>query len=202
MRDVADLIRRHGAAVRAALGDRLLPSQARVLRDLVACRTAACAGLLDHVAPEVWTTPWVVHAQPAGDGARVLDYLARDLFRVAICNSRLEHIVTFRSRDHRTQAIGRATLTGVEFLHRFLQHVLPRRCAKVRYYGLWSATRRADLAHARTLLDEAHTTATADAAPATPPTAPAILAPLVCPLCHTGTLTLVAILRPLPKLPP
>jgi hypothetical protein len=164
------------------------------------------AGLLDQVAPEVWTSPWVVHANPAGDGARVLDYLARYLFRVAICNSRLEHIdddhVTFRYRDNRTQAIRRATLTGVEFLRRFLQHVLPRRCAKVRYYGLWSATRRADLEHARTLLDEAHTTATADAAPATPPTAPIVPAPIVCPLCHTGTLTLVAILRPQPKVPP
>ncbi len=44
MWEVADSIRRHGAALRAALGTRLLPSQARALRDLVACRTAACGG--------------------------------------------------------------------------------------------------------------------------------------------------------------
>jgi hypothetical protein len=44
--EVADIIRRHGAAVRAHLGTRLLPSQARALRDLVACRTAACGGQL------------------------------------------------------------------------------------------------------------------------------------------------------------
>ena len=44
MLEVADIIRRHGAALRAALGDRLLPSQARAVRDLVACRTAACGG--------------------------------------------------------------------------------------------------------------------------------------------------------------
>ena len=94
----------------------------------------------------MWTTPWVVHAQPAGAARTSSTTSARYLFRVAIANSRLEQIdddqVTFRYRDNRTQAIRRATLSGVEFLRRFLQHVLPRGCTKVRYYGLWSATRR------------------------------------------------------------
>jgi hypothetical protein len=172
------------------------------------CAALTRAGLLAHVPASVWTTPWVVHAKPAGNGQRVLDYLARYPFRVAISNSRLEHIdddqVTFRYRDHRTQTMRRATLSGVAFLRRFLQHVLPRRCAKVRYYGLWSATRRSDLEHARTLLEAER----APAAPAQPP-APLLTtlgaspaAPLVCPLCHTGTLTLVAILRPQRKVPP
>jgi len=171
------------------------------------CAALKQAGLLDHVAPAVWTTPWVVHAQPAGDGARVLDYLARYLFRVAITNSRLEQIdddrVTFRYRDTRTQETRRATLSGVEFLRRFLQHVLPRRCMKVRYYGLWSATRRADLDHARTLLTEnrAPVSAQRPVTP-TPPPAPPLAAALVCPLCRLGTLTLVAMLRPVRKVPP
>jgi len=52
------------------------------------CAAMTRAGLLGEVSPTVWTTPWVVHAKPAGDGARALDYLARYLFRVAICNSR------------------------------------------------------------------------------------------------------------------
>jgi hypothetical protein len=43
---VADIIRLHGAAYRAHVGDRLLPSQARVLRDLAACRTAYFGGQL------------------------------------------------------------------------------------------------------------------------------------------------------------
>ena len=172
------------------------------------CAALNRAGLLGQVSPEVWTTPWVVHAQPAGDGARVLDYLARYLFRVAITNSRLEQIdddcVTFRYRDNRTQAVRRATLSGVEFLRRFLQHVLPRRCMKVRYYGLWSATRRADLDHARTLLAAERVPVAAAQPPAPSPAAPVALAApaLVCPLCHTGTLMLVAILRPQRKVPP
>ena len=179
----------------------LVPVQAlSVIMRAKMCAALTRAGLLTEVPPEVWTTPWVVHAQAVGNGARVLDYLARYLFRVAITNSRLEQIdddrVTFRYRDNRTQAIRRATLSGVEFLCRFLHHVLPRRCTKVRYYGLWSATRRADLDHARTLLE-----AERAPAPLAPPPAPSTSAP-VCPLCHTGTLTLVAILRPHWKVPP
>jgi hypothetical protein len=182
----------------------------RALSELVRAKMCAAlqhAALLPAVPPEVWTSPWVVHAQPAGDGARVLDYLARYLFRVAITNSRLEQIdddrVTFRYRDHRTQAIRRATLSRVEFLRRFLQHVLPRRCTKVRYYGLWSATRRADLDHARTLLapERAPAPLAQASAPSTTPGAPPAAVP-VCPLCHIGTLTLIAILRPQRKVPP
>jgi len=187
----------------------LVPVQAlSVIVRAKMCAALKQAALLEQVPPTVWTTPWVVHAQPAGDGARVLDYLARYLFRVAITNSRLEQIdddtVTFRYRDHRTQETRRATVSGVEFLRRFLQHVLPRRCMKVRYYGLWSATRRQDLDHARTLLE-----AEPAPAPPTPPPAPLTTTPgapptalPVCPLCHLGTLTLVAILRPHRKVPP
>ena len=170
------------------------------------CAALKRAGLLDQMPAAVWTTPWVVHAQPAGNGARVLDYLARYLFRGAISNSRLEQVdddtVTFRYRDTRTQETRRATVPGVEFLRRFLQHVLPRRCMKVRYYGLWSATRRADLDHARTLLAAAPVAAEPPPAPPTTTLVAPPAAALVCPLCHTGTLTLVAILRPHRKVPP
>ena len=187
----------------------LVPVQAlSVIVRAKMCAALQRAALLTEVPSAVWTTPWVVHAQPAGDGARVLDYLARYLFRIAISNSRIEQIdddrVTFRYRDNRTQETRRATVSGVEFLRRFLQHVLPRRCTKVRYYGLWSATRRKDLALARTLLEATQ----APAAPAEPPASPTttpVTPPTtlpVCPLCHLGTLTLVAILRPARKVPP
>ena len=56
MLEVAEIIRLHGAAYRAHVGDRLLPSQARVLRDLAACRTAYFGGHVaqcDHCAQQV-----------------------------------------------------------------------------------------------------------------------------------------------------
>ena len=83
-------------------------------------------------------------------------YLGRYVFRVAISHSRLEAIangqVTFRYQDNRSHEVRRVTLPGVEFLQRFLQHVLPRGCAMVHYYGLWSAAHRVDHTHTRALL--------------------------------------------------
>ena len=167
------------------------------------CAALHRAGVLDQIPPAVWTTPWVVHAQPAGTGERVLEYLARYLFRVAICNSRLEYIddqhVVFRYRDNRTQEMRRATLPGVEFLRRFLQHVLPRRFTKVRYFGLWSRARRRDLDHAQQLLGASATPPSAGT-PAAPPDLPAAVPP--CPLCHAGTLVVIAILRRQSHRPP
>jgi Putative transposase/Transposase zinc-binding domain len=167
------------------------------------CAALKRAGLLDQVPGAVWTTAWVVHAKPAGNGQRVLDYLARYLFRVAICNSRIDRIdddqVTFRYRDNRTQEIRHATLTGVEFLRRFVQHVLPRRFTKVRYFGLWSHARRRDLDHAHQILAGSDT-------PPPPATRPASSSPLAinlsCPLCHAGTLVVIAVLRRQLQVPP
>jgi hypothetical protein len=166
------------------------------------CAALNRAGLLDQIPPAVWTTPWVVHVQPAGTGERVLEYLARYLFRVAICNSRLEqiddHHVIFRYRDNRTQERRRATLSGVEFLRRFLQHVLPRRFTKVRYSGLWSRTRRADLDRAHQVLAIIPLPS-----PVTPQAVPTVReGEPSCPLCHAGTLIVIGILRRQPLVPP
>jgi len=178
----------------------------RALSEIVRAKMCAAlkrAGVLEQGSPPVWTTSWVVHATPAGNGEQVLDYMARYLFRVAISNSRLEQIandqVTFRYRDNRTQGMRHATLSGVEFLRRLLRHVLPRGCTKVRYYGLWSRTRRRDLEHARQLLTASPSTPS----PATPPRDPTPL-PLApsCPLCHAGTLILIAVLPRQPQIPP
>ncbi|MBI2207838.1 MAG: transposase [Candidatus Rokubacteria bacterium] len=72
------------------------------------------AGLLEQVPPAVWRHEWVVHVQPAGTGEKVLEYLARYVFRIAIVNSRLERFedgqVTFRYREGRTGLIRRCTL--------------------------------------------------------------------------------------------
>lgn len=46
--------------------------------------------------------------------------------------------MTFRYRDTETGAEQRCTLGAEDFIHRFLQHVLPKGFVKVRYYGLFS----------------------------------------------------------------
>ena len=70
------------------------------------CAALKKAALLPSVPPHVWKKNWVVHCQHAGRGQKVLAYLGRYLFRVALSNSRLEridpHQVTFRFRDNRS----------------------------------------------------------------------------------------------------
>lgn len=103
---------------------------------------------------EVWNGPWVVYSKPAVQGReRILEYLGRYLFRVAISNSRIEAAadgeVVFRYQDRRGGGVKRMRLPALEFIRRFLQHVLPRRFVKVRYYGFWAAANRERLASLR-----------------------------------------------------
>ena len=164
------------------------------------------AGLLEQVPAALWRQEWVVHVQHAGTGAKVLEYLARYVFRIAIVNSRLERFengqVTFRYRDGRTSLLRRCTLDAVAFLDRFLQHVLPPGFTKVRHYGLFSPSRRDRLARAREHLLAA-APAAAETAPLDPATtsAAASALPPRCPLCGIGALHVVEILPPCGRSP-
>ena len=113
-------------------------------------------GLFREVPVRAWEQPWVVHCQPAGNGGRVLDYLARYVYRIAITNHRLERFcdgqVTLRYRNRRTGKTERCTVAAEEFIRRFLQHVLPRGFTKVRYYGIFSSACSPQLEQARTVL--------------------------------------------------
>jgi hypothetical protein len=94
----------------------------------------------------VWRQNWVVHCEPVGSGLNALKYLAPYIFRVAISNNRILKLendrVTFRYRDTETGTEKQCTLGAEEFIHRFLQHVLPKGFVKVRYYGFFAATQR------------------------------------------------------------
>ena len=95
----------------------------------------------------VWRREWVSFVKHYGHGNdAVLNYLSRYVFRTAISNARIlavdETQVTFRFKDRRTDTWQTMRLPGVEFLRRFLQHVLPRGFHKVRYYGLWHHSKR------------------------------------------------------------
>jgi len=161
------------------------------------------ATLADQVAPRTWTRDWVVQVQAAGSGHRVLEYLGRYVFRIAITNRRLESFanghVTFRYRERRTGQMMRRTLPAPTFLARFLQHVLPRGFAKVRHYGLASPTCRRQLDTARAALPPAPTPVassnTPDDAVSTAATERVVIPDADrCPGCHVGRLVVVAIL--------
>jgi hypothetical protein len=106
-----------------------------------------------------WDQDWVVHCQPVGNGLKAFNYLAPYIFRVAISNSRLISLdndqVTFRYRDSNTGQSKLLTLEVFEFIHRFLQHVLPKGFVKVRYYGFLGPGARSKLTLIRQQLSPA-----------------------------------------------
>lgn len=104
---------------------------------------------------------WVVYAKPPFGGPRqVLKYLARYTHRVAISNQRLLSVedgqVAFRWKNY-AQGNRQSTmvLDALEFIRRFLLHVLPKSFVRIRYYGfLANGQRKKKLALIRQLLGQ------------------------------------------------
>jgi hypothetical protein len=97
------------------------------------------AQLLNHIDPQVWTIPWNVHSQAHPNGHTSFKYLAPYVFKVAISNSRIVSLtdrpVTFSYRKPGSARLRTAQLDAIEFIRRFLQHVLPDGFMKVRHFG-------------------------------------------------------------------
>jgi hypothetical protein len=177
---------------------------AALFRDGLKARAPA---VFADIPPSVWQQPWVSFIKHYGHGHdAVLAYLSRYIFRTAITSARLKALdathVTFRWKDRQTHSWRRERLPGVAFLRRFLQHVLPRGFHKVRYYGLWHASKRSQSARAWLLLtlqtpaDSPPPRKLADVLEALRPPAPAMAAswpdpptqPTACPQCpHCGS---------------
>jgi hypothetical protein len=161
--------------------------------------------LFDQVPSEIWQHDWVVHCKPVGKGEGALKYLAPYIFRVAISNRRILKVanghVTFRYRESDTGSWRRCTLTAMEFLRRFLQHVLPKGFVKVRYYGLFSPSWRVHLPRIRLALAVPGTEY--DLATETASTTPTVKAGVrvLCPTCGQA-MRWVKRLRPAARCPP
>lgn len=83
---------------------------------------------------------WIVYAKkPFAGPEQVLEYLGRYTHRIAISNHRIKAVangeVTFTYKDRRNKTTRTMTLSAMEFIRRFLLHVLPSRFMKIRYYG-------------------------------------------------------------------
>jgi hypothetical protein len=92
----------------------------------------------DRLMQRLTAKSWLVYAKrPFNHVEHVIKYLGRYTHRVGIANSRLVEVsdraVTFRTKNGAT-----ATLHPVEFLRRFVQHVLPDRFKKIRHTGLYA----------------------------------------------------------------
>lgn len=93
------------------------------------------------VDPAVWRCKgWGVHIEHVGDGANALRYLGRYVMRSVIDDRRIvgctKQHVTIRWCDRSDQNRSKTlTMTGVDFVRRYLRHVLPVGLRSIRYYG-------------------------------------------------------------------
>jgi len=118
------------------------------------------AELLEQIDPQVWTIPWNVHSQATPHAHSALQYLAPYVFKVAISNSRIvsltDRTVTFTYRKPGSARPRTTSLDAIEFIRRFLQHVLPDGFMKVRHFGLMHARCAIPTDTLRLLILQAH----------------------------------------------
>jgi len=161
-------------------------------------------GAMEGLVDQSVKSDWVVYAKPPfGGPQQTLKYLARYTHRVAISNGRLLSLadgrVSFRWKDY---AHGNRpsvmTLEAVEFIRRFLLHVVPSGLVRIRYYGFMANRHRtANLEHCRQLLEPAPPPVAEQAPEPTPELAVAPESgPIIpCPVCSQGRMVRVRELR-------
>ena len=109
---------------------------------------------------EVWNQGWVVDCQAIGSSDHGIKYLAPYIFKVAISDSRIVKVenrkVFFKYKKPESNRWRIMNLDVMEFLRRFLQHVLPTGFMKVRYYGFLHPGSSVPLDKIRTLIERAY----------------------------------------------
>jgi hypothetical protein len=127
-----------------------------------------CAGVdLQQRVKQMQSKKWEVFiGKPPGDAQAedLLAYLGRYFHRSAISNARLLEVeagqVTFEYYDNRERdetqrgKLKTMSFSGVEFIRRFLRHVLPKGFVRIRHYGLYSSPKQKLLAVAHQLLGQ------------------------------------------------
>ncbi|MCD7808060.1 MAG: IS91 family transposase [Erysipelotrichaceae bacterium] len=112
---------------------------------------------------ELYSKDWVVYSKkPFNNNQAVLNYIGRYSHRVAITNSRIlnydetNHTVTFRYKDYKDNSKQKEmTLDALEFIRRFMMHIVPYGFIKIRHYGFMSNnTRKTKLPLCRELLGQ------------------------------------------------
>ena len=97
------------------------------------------ADLLTSIPLEAWKINWNVNCQAIGNSTKGIKYLAPYVFKVAISDNRIIKVenrkVFFKYKKTKSNRFRTMQLDVMEFIRRFLQHVLPTGFMKIRYYG-------------------------------------------------------------------
>lgn len=146
------------------------------------CDEMKKAGLLSQIPANVWKIDWNVNSQAVGSSNSSIKYLAPYIFKVAISDHRIVKVegrnVFIRYKKTSSERWRTMELDAMEFLRRFLQHVLPGGFMKVRYYGFLSPSSSISLDHIRELME-----ATYGIEAVEPTSDPKTLPDIICPKC-------------------
>lgn len=92
----------------------------------------------------LYSKKWISHITSSNNNPeKIVEYIGRYAFRVAISNFRIKNIsdshVSFEYKDNKNGGkIKIMKLKGIEFIRRFLMHVLPKQFMKIKHYGILS----------------------------------------------------------------
>lgn len=192
-------------------GNYLFPVRAlsRVFRGKMvsALRTASQHGELDRVTrPDdldntldtLMQTEWVVYSKASVAGTEsVVTYLSRYSHRIAISDQRIlgieDNQVLFHYKDYRDRHVAKVMrLSGIEFIRRFLLHVLPKGLMRLRHYGFLANRCRAEkLRRIRSALAQDR-----ESTPAELDTTGNARDGYPCPKCHQGMMRVSCLLSP------
>lgn len=106
-----------------------------------------------------YSKKWVSYCKETFNGAQsVISYLGKYTHRIAISNYRIksmtENTVTYTVKDYKNEGRWKEkTVSGEEFIRRFLMHVPPKGFVRIRHYGLLSTrNKKKKITHCRNLL--------------------------------------------------
>lgn len=173
------------------------------------------------VPPKVWKRHWNVDSRAAGSGENALRYLSRYVFKTATSNRIIQRLPDGKVRwdycDSKTGKPASILLEPLEFMGRFMQHILPRGFSRVRTFGWLHPAAKVRANRVRALLGEKPLLSPAEEQAWNPPTDPqealptnpSSITPMAspqsqpqCPVCRK-TMRLIGSWRTrLPLIPP
>lgn len=110
------------------------------------------------VPAKVWKRHWNVDSRPAGSGENALRYLSCYIFKTATSNRKVQLLpegqLLWSYRDNQTGKPATVKLAPMEWMRRFLQHILPSGFARVRTFGWLHPAAKVRCNRVRALLGE------------------------------------------------
>ena len=112
--------------------------------------------LYSQIPSQIWEQNFIINSQAVGGSERSIKYLAPYVFKVAISDYRIVNVekrrVSFKYKKSKSNRWRIMELDVIEFMRRYLQHVLPTGFMKIRYFGFLNPNCRLSLQRVAALI--------------------------------------------------